>query len=187
MMEQAHQQHPELTTRCLCELFGVSPSWYYERASQPAHTEEDIALRDEIERIILECPGYGYRRVTHTLHRQGQPVNHKRVLRIMREESLLYHLKKRFVVHTTDSRHGLPVYPNRLAGVELTAPSQAWVADITYIRLCRLCVPGVHPGCLLAALRGLASLARYDHAVDAGGLAARYRLAPAAAGSDPPF
>lgn len=135
MMEQAHQQHPELTTRCLCELFGVSPSWYYERASQPAHTQEDIALRDEIERIILECPGYGYRRVTHTLHRQGQPVNHKRVLRIMREESLLCHLKKRFVVKTTDSRHGLPVYPNRLAGVELTAPNQAWVADITYIRL----------------------------------------------------
>ena len=53
----------------------------------------------------------------------------------MREESLLCHLKKRFVVMTTDSRHGLPVYPNRLAGVVLTAPDQAWVADLTYIRL----------------------------------------------------
>lgn len=62
-------------------------------------------------------------------------VNHKRVLRIMREESLLGHLKKRFVVKTTDSRHGLPVYPNRLAGLELRTVNQAWVADLTSIRL----------------------------------------------------
>ena len=47
--------------------------------------------------------------------REGWRVNHKRVLRIMREESLLCHLKKRFVVKTTNSRQGLPVYPNRLA------------------------------------------------------------------------
>lgn len=135
MIEQAHHQHPELAIERLCDLLGVSRSWYYERGGHPAHTEEDITLRDEIERIILEFPGYGYRRVTCTLHRQGMPVNHKRVLRIMREESLLCHLKKRFVVRTTDSRHGLPVYPNRLAGVELVAPNQAWVADLTYIRL----------------------------------------------------
>jgi putative transposase len=113
MIEQARQQHPELAIERLCDLFEVSRSWYYERADQPAHSEEDIALRDEIERIILEFPGYGYRRVTHTLHRQGLVVNHKRVLHIMREESLLCHFKKRFVVKTTNSRHGLPVYPNR--------------------------------------------------------------------------
>jgi putative transposase len=135
MIEQAHQQHPELPIERLCELFGVSRSWYYERAGQPASSEDETALRDEIERIILEFAGYGYRRVTHTLHRAGMVVNHKRVLRIMREESLLCHLKKRFVVKTTDSQHGLPVYPNRLTGVELTAPNQAWVADLTYIRL----------------------------------------------------
>ena len=65
-------------------------------------------------------------------------VNHKRVLRIMREESLLRHLKKRFVVSTTDSRHGLPVYPNVLTDDVLTAPDQAWVADVTYIRPARV-------------------------------------------------
>jgi len=73
--------------------------------------------------------------VTHALARQGWRVNHKHVLRIMREESLLCHLKKRFVVKTTNSRHGFPVYPNRLADLVLTAPDQAWVADLTYIRL----------------------------------------------------
>ena len=92
-------------------------------------------MRDQIEDLILEFPGYGYRRVTHALARQGWTINHKRVLRIMQEESLLCHLKKKFVVTTTNSRHGFPVYPNVLADVTLSAPDQAWVADFTYIRL----------------------------------------------------
>ena len=135
MIEQAHHEHPELAIERLCELCSVSRSWYYERASRPESTEEETALRDQIERIILEFSGYGYRRVTHALARGGMAVNHKRVLRIMREESLLCQLKKRFVVRTTDSRHGLPIYPNVLTDVVLTAPDQAWVADLTYIRL----------------------------------------------------
>jgi len=132
MMTQAH---PQLTLHRLCELFGISRSWYYEHADQPDQDGEETVLRDQIEQIILEFPGYGYRRVSHALSRQGSTVNHKRVLRIMREESRLGHLKKRFVVTTTNSRHGLPVYPNRLAAVVLTAPDQAWVADLTSIRL----------------------------------------------------
>lgn len=135
MIELTHHEHPELSLERLCELFGVSRSWYYERSSRPESTQEETALRDQIERLILEFPGYGYRRVTHALAREGIVVNHKRVLRIMGEESLLCHLKKRFVVRTTDSRHGLPVYPNVLTDAVLTAPDQAWVADLTYIHL----------------------------------------------------
>ncbi len=135
MIERAHHQHPELSIERLCEQFEVSRSWYYEHMGQPTSDASETALRDAIERIILEFSGYGYRRVTHALSRQGWRVNHKHVLRIMREESLLCHLKKRFVVTTTNSRHGLPIYPNLLADFSATAPDQAWVADLTYIRL----------------------------------------------------
>jgi len=135
MITQAHQVHPELSLQRLCELFGISRSWYYEHLKQPEDDAEEIALRDRIEQIILEFAGYGYRRVTHALARSGWQVNHKRVLRIMQEESLLCHLKKRSVIATTNSRHRFPVYPNVLAGVVLHAPDQAWVADLTYIRL----------------------------------------------------
>lgn len=93
-----------------------------------------IALRDAIEAIVLELPGYGYRRVTHELRRQGWVVNAKRVLRVMREESLLCQLKRRFAP-TTDSRHRFTHYPNLLRDHAVTRPNQAWVADITYIRL----------------------------------------------------
>lgn len=134
MITLAHQEHPEMSIEQLCEMLQVSRSWYYERSSHVDPAPQDIALRDEIERIILDYAGYGYRRVTRELARRGCQVNHKHVLRIMREESLLCQLKKRFVI-TTNSRHGFPVYPNVLADVTLSAPDQAWVADFTYIRL----------------------------------------------------
>ncbi len=88
MITLAHQEHPELSIVHLCDLHGISRSWYYEQSTHAEQQVQDIALRDQIERIILEFSGYGYRRVTHALARQGCIVNHKRVLRIMQEESL---------------------------------------------------------------------------------------------------
>ena len=85
MITLAHQEYPDLSLTQLCTLMGVSKSWYYEHLNQLDSGSEDIALRDQIERIILEFSGYGYRRVTHALSRQGWTVNHKRVLRIMQE------------------------------------------------------------------------------------------------------
>ena len=134
MIGAAHQAHPELAIRSLCHLLGVSRSWFYARLTQPASDSDAVALRAAIEAITLEFPGYGYRRVTKQLQRSGWAVNHTRVLRIMREESLLCQLQCRFIP-TTDSRHAYRRYPNLLAERTLDAPDQGWVADITYIRL----------------------------------------------------
>jgi len=134
MMALLHEHFPTLSLRRLCQLLGVSRSWYYAHPTADALAERDLNLRDAVERVTLEFPGYGYRRVTHALQRAGWTVNHKRVLRVMRQESLLCQLKRRYLV-TTDSAHGLPTYPNVLAEVTLSAPNQAWVADITYVRL----------------------------------------------------
>jgi putative transposase len=135
MIQKVQEETPDLSIEQLCHLFAVSRSWYYEQVVNPEEDEEETALRDRIEEIILEFSGYGYRRVTRALHREGMQVNHKRVLRIMQEESLLCRIKKSFVIKTTNSRHQFHVYPNLLAGLELTAPDQAWVSDFTYIRL----------------------------------------------------
>ena len=134
MITQARHAHPALSVRHLCALFGVNRAWYYGRARMPSQAAREVALRDAIERVVLAFPGYGYRRVTKAMQREGWRVNHKRVLRIMREESLLCQLQRHFVV-TTHGRHAYQTYPTLLAGLELTAPDQAWVADITYIRL----------------------------------------------------
>jgi putative transposase len=134
MIAAARAEHPAVSLRHLCALFGVNRAWYYDAGRGSLLDEETTALRDAIERIALEFPGYGYRRVTAALRRDGWAVNHKRVLRVMRVESLLCQIKRRFVA-TTDARHGLATYPNLLAGLMLTGIDQAWVADITYVRL----------------------------------------------------
>lgn len=134
MIARAKEEHPEISVGRLCELMGVSRSWYYERPSIGYKVQKDVELRDAIERIVLEFPGYGYRRVTAELHRQGHSVNHKRVLRVMRQESLLCQLQRRFVP-TTDSAHAFGRYPNLLKETAVDAPDTAWSADITYVRL----------------------------------------------------
>jgi transposase InsO family protein len=89
MISELRHSPPELSVRFLCRLLGVSRSWLYDRATQPTAAERDTVLPNAIEQIILEVPGYGYRRVTKALQRDGWEVNHKRVLRVMRQESLL--------------------------------------------------------------------------------------------------
>ncbi len=139
MITATVEDQPVLSIQRLCALLGVSRSWYYERLSQPEATPiEDLALRNAIEELVLAFPGYGYRRVTHALARNSWEVNHKRhpegTRRVMREESLLCQLKRRFVA-TTDSQHGLRRYPNRMKDLVIDRLDQVWVADITYIRL----------------------------------------------------
>ena len=134
MIGRAKAEHPSISERELCRLFGVSRSWYYECPSLEEKAAEDVELRNAIERIVLEFPGYGYRRVTKELQRRGWTVNHKRVLRIMREESLLCQLKRRFKA-TTDSAHSFRSYPNLIKDVEPEGPDRVWLSDITYIRL----------------------------------------------------
>lgn len=134
MIASAHATYPDLSLRALCGAVGAGRTWWYTRPTTDEPAERDTALRDAIERIVLEFPGYGYRRVTKTLQREAWTINHKRVLRVMREESLLCQLERRFV-RTTDSGHALRTYPNLLKDLIPVCPDQAWVADLTYIRL----------------------------------------------------
>lgn len=131
MIVALHQEHPEVSIRSLCAVAGVNRSWFY---AGSISDQRDLRLRDAIEEIVLTFPGYGYRRVTHALAREGRAVNHKRVLRVMREESLLCQLKRSFVP-TTDSQHGYRRYPNLIKDLVVDRPDFVWSADITYIRL----------------------------------------------------
>ena len=113
----------------------ASSSFYYKpRTKSPERVKAEADLRDRIEAICLEFPRYGYRRVTHQLKQEGWVVNHKRILRLMRESDLLCRVKRKWV-RTTNSHHHFPRYPNLLKGMVISHLNQVWLADITYIRI----------------------------------------------------
>ncbi|MCH7938947.1 MAG: IS3 family transposase [Candidatus Marinimicrobia bacterium] len=132
-----------LPTARMCRALSVNRADFYHWLRKAGTGNGELQLRDQIQRIAPGMPAYGYRRITHELRRCGIVVNHKRVLRLMRQDNLLSRRKKRFV-RTSDSRHDLGVYPHLVPELVVSGLDQLWVADITYISFARrVC----HPGC----------------------------------------
>ena len=116
----------------MCSAIGLSPKSWKEKTVQ---TDTDTALwKTRIESILIDTPCYGYRKVAAALTRLGYFINHKKVMRIMRETGLKQ--KRRvYKPKTTDSRHRLRTFPNLVKDMVPHFPHQVWVADITYVRL----------------------------------------------------
>jgi putative transposase len=113
---------------------GLARSTYYDEIKgQPI---EEGRLMAHITEICAEFPRYGYRRITAQLREDGIIVNHKKVMRLMKEHGLTVQPRRRYVV-TTDSDHDGPIFPNLAKEVTPTGPNQLWVADITYIAIAR--------------------------------------------------
>jgi putative transposase len=125
-----------LTVERMLEVGRVSRSSFYrfDLEATPGH-HPDMDLRDAIQRIAVEMPSYGLRRITaELLRRRGWTVNPNRVYRLTREDNLLCVRRRRLMV-TTDSNHTRKVYPNLARLMVLTGMDQLWRADIIYIRL----------------------------------------------------
>jgi len=124
-----------LSIRQRCKIAHVSASSYYTWTQKPeqANCVKD-SLLEQIESILEEFTGYGYRRVAKELKDRGTPVNKKRVQRVMQEHRLQRRPKRRYI-RTTDSNHAFTVHPNLVRKSVVTRPDQVWAADITYVRM----------------------------------------------------
>jgi putative transposase len=125
----------EVTVERMCVLAGANRAGYYRQWAASAPRQEETAVRDAVQRVALTNRRYGYRRIAAQLRRDGFVVNHKRVLRLMRQDNLLCLRKRPFVPVTTNSTHAWCVVPNLARGLVPTGLDQLWVADITYVRL----------------------------------------------------
>ena len=115
-----------------CALLGLSRSGLYYRPRAVA--AGDLALMRLLDKIHLEMPFYGSRKMTAQLRREGHAVNRKRVRRLMRHMGLqtIYRRPRTTVPHP-----GHKMYPYLLRGVAVTRPDQVWAADITYVPMAR--------------------------------------------------
>jgi putative transposase len=111
---------------------GLARSTYYDEPESMSLEEARLVAR--ITEICAEWPFYGYRRVTAQLRDEKVVVNHKKVMRLMKENGLTVRLRRRFVV-TTNGNHDGPIFANLAKDVSPTGPNQLWVADITYIAI----------------------------------------------------
>lgn len=140
LLQKELEERPtaERALRSLGEAVGLSRSTIFRHlhSSGSSVSPHEVALRGQIQSVALEMRAYGYRPITKELQRRGVLVNHKRVLRLLRQDNLLCMCRQAFV-RTTDSNHSLPVYPNLARGLALSNINQLWVSDITYIRLRR--------------------------------------------------
>ena len=122
-----------LPLSCAAAALGLSRKCLDEKET----TEDDAGVwKQRIEAILLETPCYGYRKVTAALRRLGHVVNHKKVMRIMRETGLKQKRRK-YKPRTTDSRHRLRTFPNMVKDIIPAFPHHVWASDITYVRLPR--------------------------------------------------
>ncbi len=96
-------------------------TYYYKPKKKPSEEE----LRDRIEKIAYKYPYYGYRRMTHALKRDGIKVNHKKVLKIMKEMGIQCKKARKFAV-TTNSSHKLMTYPNLAKKLVVDRTDKLW-------------------------------------------------------------
>lgn len=118
-----------------CELLHVARSAYHKWASGKLsrRTLENEQLADKIERIHMESPDKGYRRLNDDLrHNYGIHVNDKRVLRICRARDIRSTVK--YNNHGCTRQAKKPQY---IAGNLLNRqfysekPNEKWLTDVT--------------------------------------------------------
>ena len=122
-----------------CRAINVRRQGYYEWAARelarPARFRQDEVLTAKIKNIFYESKRrYGARKIQRQLRREGWTVSRKRVRRLMLESGLVAVTFRRHVA-TTDSKHGLSVFPNLVnRDFRAVTVNRVWVSDFTYIR-----------------------------------------------------
>ena len=118
----------QLSLRAQCELVGLARSgYYYEPCGE---TEENLTLMRRLDRLHLDHPVYGSRRLRVLLQREGWWINRKRVMRLLQVMGVEAIYPKG---RGSEPSPGHRIYPYLLRSLEITGPNQVWCADITYV------------------------------------------------------
>ena len=123
--------------KLVCQVLDVTRSGYYAWRDRPRSRRQ--ARRAELVKRIRRAHQdsrctYGSPRITVELKDRGVEVCENTVAKYMREDGVRVKPQRRFVPRTTDSAHGHPIAPDRLArDFAATAPDRKWACDLTYV------------------------------------------------------
>lgn len=138
-MTQLTGEEQDISIKTLCSLFGKSRNAWYDSQRK---IEKDIFTRDivlqEVSKIRTDLPGSGTRKLHYMLldilKEHNIAVGRDYLFDLMAASGLLITRRRRRFI-TTDSNHWMKKYENLIALEQITRPEQAWVSDITYLRL----------------------------------------------------
>jgi putative transposase len=122
----------------ICRAYKYTRQAYYQKKKRlvTIHMKEQLLLR-QIRQIRQKQPRIGgrklYRELKVFMMSIGLQLGRDRFFDLLRGHGLLIERRRKYV-YTTNSRHHLRTYRNIIKDMELTAPNQVYVADITYIR-----------------------------------------------------
>jgi len=124
----------------VCRQLGYSKQAFYKSVRlKKLKTVKRSVIKEKVMTIRRDLPRLGTRKLHHLLKenflREDISIGRDRLFDLLREEGLLITKRKKYT-KTTDSKHWLRKYPNRVKKIELKRPEQLWVADITYLSLC---------------------------------------------------
>ncbi|MGE1125730.1 IS3 family transposase, partial [Bacillus wiedmannii] len=120
-----------VTAQELCKVLELPRSTFYRWLQITERPKDEVEAR--IKKICLRHKlRYGYRRVTATLRKMGMCVNHKKVLRIMRQNHILSKVRRKKKKYMNGAEP--VVAPHRLERqFDASAPNQKWFTDVTYL------------------------------------------------------
>ena len=122
----------------LSRLFGYSKQAYYKRnyvSPKKCHKKE---LKTLVLAVKHQLPKCGGRKIHYLISKQlemkGIKIGRDKLFNFLRDENLLAYKRKKYH-KTTNSKHWMRKYPNKIRDLEIFRPEQVWVADITYLQV----------------------------------------------------
>ena len=140
----------------ICKLFGYSKQAYYkydDHLLQEILIREKVAL-DYVMRIRKEDPGIGCKKLFQMYKKEffdESTLGREHFEHLLSSYGLMLRVSKNKPM-TTDSRHGLPTYPNKVWSIIPLRSNQIWVSDITYIKIWDDPQLGLYHFCYLAII-----------------------------------
>src|SRR5262245_59600384 len=105
-------EHPKLSVRRQCVLLGLSRAAAY--GVPRTESADNLGLMRRIDEQYLKTPFYGSRRMAEVLGTKSQPLNRKRVQRLMRQMGITAIYPK---PRTTSRDKNHRIYPYLLRNV----------------------------------------------------------------------